>query len=154
MTEKERLIRIVDYLRSQGHGSSQAEIGFCLGFSNRSSFNQVVTGKAKISNNFLERLKKLDPNINIDWLRSGNGEMLLSNNINNTPDVNKDTINQKNITEMNEELKKLSKQIEFLTDVVNRGLSEHSEFMKKYEMSDYVKFSDLGELLKKESTGT
>lgn len=86
MTEKERLIRIVDYLRSQGHGSSQAEIGFCLGFSNRSSFNQVVTGKAKISNNFLERLKKLDPNINIDWLRSGNGEMLLSNNINNTPE--------------------------------------------------------------------
>jgi len=144
----ERILYLIE-----SKGVTVYEVSLVTGIS-QASLSRIInkeTNKLQLKNiNLLANYFNISP----DWLRSGNGEMLLSNNINNTPDVNKDTINQYNMSDMNDEIKKLSKQIEFLTDVVNRGLNEHSEFMKKYEMKDYVKFSDLGERGKGEDTGT
>lgn len=43
---------------------------------NASSFSQIINGRVSISDNFLNKLIELTPNLNEDWLKKGEGEMI------------------------------------------------------------------------------
>lgn len=46
-----------------------------LGY-NVSSFSQIINGRVPLSNKFVDKLIEFAPNINEEWLRTGEGEML------------------------------------------------------------------------------
>ena len=67
---------LIRYIINNGIAQSQKDLGHKLGYSNESSFSQVINGKVKTPNDFPKKLKNLVPNLNINWLLTGEGEML------------------------------------------------------------------------------
>lgn len=84
---------LIRQLINLGIVSSQKELGKKMGYNNPSAFSQVINGKAKEPKLFIQKLKHVFPNLNIDWLENGEGEMTIddsttTNNIN----INRDSI--------------------------------------------------------------
>ena len=79
MAENKRLKNLVLWLISQDIVASQQDLGERLGISNKSYLSQLVNGRA-ISPEFINKLSKLDPRINPDWLETGEGDMLIGEN--------------------------------------------------------------------------
>lgn len=77
MNELWRIKYAIKHLISNGIAHSQKELGIIMGYSNESSFSQVLNGKVDLPKNFIEKLISLDNCLNPDWIRTGNGEMLL-----------------------------------------------------------------------------
>ena len=78
MAETKRIKKAINWLISQGKYNSQSEIGEILGITNRSYLSQLVNSEApKVE--FVNKFIELAPEINRDWLITGEGEML--NNI-------------------------------------------------------------------------
>lgn len=69
---------LVQYIVSKGFASSQKELGQLLGYSNESSFSQIINEKVTYPKDFIERLKGVIPDLNEDWLLTGEGEMLVT----------------------------------------------------------------------------
>ena len=67
---------LVQYIVSKGLASSQKELGQLLGYSNESSFSQIINEKVTYPKDFIERLKSILPDLNENWLLTGEGEML------------------------------------------------------------------------------
>jgi hypothetical protein len=55
--------------------ASQKDLGRKLGYSNESSFSQIINQKVAEPKDFVERIKSLYPELNTDWLLYGEGEM-------------------------------------------------------------------------------
>lgn len=77
MADNTRIKTIVHWLISQGIISSQQELGEKLGISNKSYLSQLVNGRA-FSPDFINKLSKLSEDINKEWLETGEGSMLIS----------------------------------------------------------------------------
>ena len=77
MNELWRIKYAIKHLISIGIAHSQKEIGTKMGYSNESSFSQVLNGKVDLPKNFIEKLISLDNHLNPDWIKTGKGEMLL-----------------------------------------------------------------------------
>ena len=88
MNKIDRYKIFIRYAKDCGIISSQKDLGEKLGYTNESSFSQVINEKVKIPDNFNEKLKSLVPLLNIEWLESGKGEMLL-----HTPQIITETSN-------------------------------------------------------------
>ena len=73
---KERLKQVIAWLMEKRDAASQRGLAAMLGY-NPSSFSQIVNGHVAVSGKFLNRLSVLEPRINLEWVRTGNGEMLL-----------------------------------------------------------------------------
>lgn len=71
-----RLKYIISYLKSNKHIETQKELGFNMGFETESGFSQVVNGKVPFSETLYSKFETLYPFINVEWLRTGEGEML------------------------------------------------------------------------------
>ncbi|MBR6899735.1 MAG: helix-turn-helix transcriptional regulator [Bacteroidales bacterium] len=67
---------VVEWFISQGRVGSQRELAQTLGY-NPSSFSQILNGRVPLSEKFLTRLSAFEPRLNIEWVKSGRGEMLL-----------------------------------------------------------------------------
>ena len=79
-TEKEnknRIKQIIGYAVSKGVTSSQKDFGRILGYENESSFSQILN-KVPLSNELIQKIKDVLPEINTEWLQSGDGNMLNS----------------------------------------------------------------------------
>lgn len=76
MTELDRIKLVVTFLINKGIAKSRKEIGQILGYTNESSFSQLLNGKVSIPKNFIKKLVALDESINQNWLMTGDGEML------------------------------------------------------------------------------
>lgn len=76
----ERIKTVVKWLIGAGYASNQKEIGELLGYTNESSFSQILNGKKSLPSTFVDRLLAIDGNLNKDWLMTGKGEMLKKNN--------------------------------------------------------------------------
>ena len=76
MTEIQRVKIALKALISLGVARNQEEIGKLLGYSNKSSFSQVINGIVKLPTDFVDRLCQLDQAINKDWIKTGNGDIL------------------------------------------------------------------------------
>lgn len=77
MTEIERIGKVVTWLKYSGYGLSNLEISKKLGY-NKSAFSQILNGKVPVSSQFINKLSSANPDINKDWIRTGEGEMLKS----------------------------------------------------------------------------
>ncbi|NBH91178.1 hypothetical protein D1638_01010 [Muribaculaceae bacterium Z1] len=82
MTKIDRYKILVRYLISIGVAASQQELGTKVGYNNASAFSQVINGKAVEPKNFMNKLKELSPNLNLEWLETGEGNMLIEENVN------------------------------------------------------------------------
>lgn len=51
-----------------------------LGYSNESSFSQILNGKKTLPITFADRLLAIDESLSKEWLLTGKGEMLKDNN--------------------------------------------------------------------------
>lgn len=69
---------LVEYAKEHGIAKSQKDLGKKLGYTNESSFSQILTGKTE-PKDFYIKLKSLLPLLNTEWLDTGNGDMFLEN---------------------------------------------------------------------------
>lgn len=72
----DRIKKIVKWLIGQGLAENQEGIGELLGYTNKSSFSQLLNGKKPLPADFIDRLCKLDRKVNKVWITTGIGEML------------------------------------------------------------------------------
>jgi len=77
MSQLERIKKVVLWLIGNGYGKSQADIGKLLGYSNKSYISQLFNGKTALPKDFIERLASIDSKINLVWIQSGEGEMIV-----------------------------------------------------------------------------
>lgn len=76
MTDLERIKIAIQALISLGIGKNQEDIGKLLGYTNKSSFSQVVNGKVALPKDFIDKLCGLHRSISKVWLISGVGNVL------------------------------------------------------------------------------
>lgn len=74
--ELERIKAVIKWLIGQGYADNQEGVGKLLGYANKSSFSQLLNAKKPLPSNFIERLESVNPKINLDWIRTGKGNML------------------------------------------------------------------------------
>lgn len=74
---KNRYKILIRYAVGQGLAQTQKDLGKLLGYTNESSFSQIINGKVEIPKNFISKLKTLIPTLNEQWLLTGEGEMLV-----------------------------------------------------------------------------
>lgn len=86
MSNLKRIKKVINWLIYKEIGESEKEIAERLGYT-KSSFSQIVNGKVPLSDKFISKLCSLDENINLVWVQSGEGEMLLEHNLNSEQDV-------------------------------------------------------------------
>ena len=67
---------LVRHLILTGKISSQKDLGEKLGYTNESSFSQVINNKVPFPKKTVKNIKTLFPEINTNWLITGEGEML------------------------------------------------------------------------------
>ena len=80
ISQKGRYKFLLTYLIGIGIAPTQQDIGRLLGYNNPSAFSQVITGAKPMPREFNSKLKSIYPNLNVDWLETGEGEMLLEPN--------------------------------------------------------------------------
>lgn len=73
----QRLKIVIAELRKRKKVYSQAEFAEIVGIS-RTQFSEIVTGKRKLSDKAIHKIISAIPDINEDWLRTGEGEVLKS----------------------------------------------------------------------------
>ena len=76
-----RVIRnkaVIRHLIMSGRVKNQKDLGEKLGYSNESSFSQVINEKVSEPKDFIPKLKQVFPELNANWLLRGEGEMLNS----------------------------------------------------------------------------
>ena len=71
----QRLKILISELKKRKKVFSQAEFAEIVGIS-RTQFSEIVTGKRKLSDKAIHKIVAAFPEINEDWLRNGDGEML------------------------------------------------------------------------------
>lgn len=76
MNKLDRYKIVVRYAKSAGIIKNQKDLGLKLGYTNESAFSQVLNGVVNEPKDFISRISSIIPDLNIDWLVSGEGEML------------------------------------------------------------------------------
>lgn len=77
MAPEKRLSAVVKWLSVQT-GMRQKEIGLRVGYSNESSWSQLLTGKKDIPKSVPARVAALDPRINIGFLTGESDDMFVN----------------------------------------------------------------------------
>lgn len=76
----DRLKIAIRYMTSIGVIAGQKDLGRKLGYNNETYMSQIVNMKTSTPKDFWQKLSDICPEINIDWIRLGEGEMLKSVN--------------------------------------------------------------------------
>jgi len=76
----ERIKTVVKWLIGAGYASNQKGVGELLGYTNESSFSQILNGKKTLPSAFIDKLLSVDSNLSKDWILTGEGEMLGNKN--------------------------------------------------------------------------
>lgn len=76
----------IDYIKSVGIVTSQRELAKALGV-HEVYFSKIANGVVAMSDGLCDRLKELAPDLNTDWLRTGEGEMLIGAAEGSTPKI-------------------------------------------------------------------
>lgn len=71
----QNIIKTVDWLIFDGVIKNKRELAEKLGYT-ESSFSQIINGKVGLSARFVKKLYDFDKRLNLDWLLTGEGEML------------------------------------------------------------------------------
>lgn len=62
--------------------ASQKDLGAKMGYANESTISQIINEKVKEPKDFVDRLSSFVPDLNKEWLETGEGAMLISQNNN------------------------------------------------------------------------
>ena len=81
MTRIDRNKTLVRHIISLGIASSQKDLGVKMGYENESYFSQIVNEKVDTPKDFIRKLKEFVPDLNIDWLLTGEGGMLKTEDV-------------------------------------------------------------------------
>lgn len=76
MTIHDRVKLVIKWLIGTGVAKNQESIGRLLGYSNKSSFSQILNNKVPLPNDFIDRLCILNGNINKVWIEEEVGNMI------------------------------------------------------------------------------
>lgn len=76
MNKIDRYKILVRYIVSNGLASSQKDLGRKMGYNNESAFSQIINEKVSCPKDFSQKLKTIVPDLNLDWLETGVGDML------------------------------------------------------------------------------
>lgn len=71
----QRIRELIDVLKEQRIVLSDGEFANEVGVG-KSQLSEVMTGKRKVSEKYIRKMRTRFPEINEDWLRTGEGEML------------------------------------------------------------------------------
>lgn len=91
MSKLDRYKILIRQLINLGIVSSQKELGKKMGYNNPSAFSQVINGKTKEPKLFMQKLKCIFPNLNINWIENGEGEMIIDDSTTNTINIGRDS---------------------------------------------------------------
>jgi hypothetical protein len=80
MKDFERLQKAVKYLIANDYAKNQTEAGLLLGYKSQAGFNLMFNGKRPITTGIWLKLLTICDNFNLDWLRTGSGEMITFKN--------------------------------------------------------------------------
>lgn len=80
MTELERIRIAIKALISLGSAKNQEDVGNLIGYTNKSSFSQVINGKVPLTKDFIDRLCSIDKRLNKTWIVSEVGDLLKNKN--------------------------------------------------------------------------
>ena len=72
-----RLRTVINWLIYNGKAENEKGVADLLGYT-KSSFSQIVNNKIALSDKFVRKLCSLDDKINGNWVKTGEGEMLKS----------------------------------------------------------------------------
>lgn len=123
MSKIDRYKSLVRHIIKSGLASSQKDLGKKMGYSNESAFSQIINEKVPTPKDFIIKLRVIVPDLNIDWLETGRGEMLESranqnvkgdNNTSiagNSNHINSSTTIEKAIDEISEMRKLIKEQV-------------------------------------------
>lgn len=75
--DNQRIKFLISWLIQEGYAASQEALGRELGIKSKSYLSQLVNGKVN-NRDFINKLSKLDSRINVEWVLTGEGEMLKS----------------------------------------------------------------------------
>ena len=78
MTIHDRIKLVVKWLIGTGDANNQEAIGRLMGYSNKSSFSQILNNKVPIPSDFTDRLCALNDNINKVWIENEIGDMIVN----------------------------------------------------------------------------
>lgn len=79
--EKGKRFRAVcDYLIGGAVAKTYRELGDMFGYKSYQSFWNIVKGEVPVPAKLLEKVHVMDPKINVDWILTGEGEMLQKKN--------------------------------------------------------------------------
>ena len=78
MEKTDRYKMVIRHLISRQIASSQKELGKELGYNNESTFSQIINGRFPAPKKFKDKLKEVEPSLNLNWLETGEGNMLLN----------------------------------------------------------------------------
>ena len=75
MSKIDRYKSLVRHIVKSGLASSQKDLGKKMGYSNESAFSQIINEKVPTPKDFIIKLRVIVPDLNIDWLETGVGDM-------------------------------------------------------------------------------
>ena len=145
MSIHDRIKTVVKWLIGQQFGENQEDIGRMLGYTNKSSFSQVVNGKVPLPGDFIERLCSLDSDINKVWIETGNGEMIDGSKIDmriRLLTLYDQLKNNRSFVDDNEFCEKLGLSIELFNEIRNNRKSFEREDITNStaEFSKYIEW--------------
>lgn len=73
----DNLRKVITWMILQDKVSSNREMAQQMGY-NPSAFSQIVNGRVPMSDKFLGKLAEFEPQINIEWVKTGKGSMIKS----------------------------------------------------------------------------
>ena len=76
MSKIERVRRVCKWLVYMGYADNDKELAELLGYT-KSSLSQILNEKVNLSDKFIDKLSKVDSNINKVWILKGVGKMLI-----------------------------------------------------------------------------
>lgn len=122
MTAIQRVKKLIKWLIFSDYGDNENEIATLLGY-NKSSLSQILNEKVPLSDKFIEKICKIDQNINKVWIETGDGEMLISNKrSDDRTENNLSPTNTKAMIELQKELterlKESQKQVTSLIEII------------------------------------
>lgn len=81
MNKIDRFKMFMRYIVNEGIAESQKDFGHKLGYNNESYFSQIINNKVQTPKDFISKCIKIVPDVNYEWLQTGEGNMLRSNSI-------------------------------------------------------------------------
>jgi transcriptional regulator with XRE-family HTH domain len=125
--------RIVELIKAEGLTNSK--FASILGIQ-RSNVTHIVDGRNKPSLSFIEKLISKFPNINIEWLMTGTGEMYKQNNVS----VQKTVQNKVESPTLFSQT--VTPQVEEIPDVTNMPEQKQTIELKSEESQEYPRHSE------------